>query len=188
MRIENGAIAALFRLCTGEEIRQENLMLLPLSAAEALCHSGHAGSHLEAAVAQLELARAISRIPGRNARKSSPLATRLGQVLAAIAVFRERAYARIFTLLLGISGFFLLLSLVTFALKLFGSWQVPAWVLVFSFSLSMLFFVAAAITLALGMNSFSLGELRRWTPAMDSASAIRSVKRIKREPYALAEV
>lgn len=178
--------AWMFRACTGKSICCGSAHFIPVSIAETLCHSSHSGSHLIASVLRLGVPVVTAPPLIGKTTKSAPsvsLSERLGQNLAALSVFREVAFARATVFLFGVCALLMALVLLGLAVKMMGAVPIPAWliavpILAFFFCLPM-----AVAVLVLTLQSFSLREMRTWTPALNSSALIRSVHKVKRGPY-----
>lgn len=173
--------AALTRALSGERLENSTLTFLPPRAAEALAHSCHAGSHVEAAVRRLSLASVCTPAVRGAARPASSLA-----MLEGLSVFRERVFARAFagTSILGIAT--LLLAFALTAAYIASPGRIPGGALALCWFVSLLMAVFACSSLMLGLGAQALNESRRWTPSLDCALLLRSVKRVKRAPEAIA--
>jgi hypothetical protein len=173
----------LFRLSTGTSMKFGTLLFIPKRAAEILCHSSYAGNHLGAAIYRLGLPRIGLPAQEFSAHASS---FSMPQCMAAASVFRDVVFARAFMLLSGACAF---LAAAIFALVILHFAKILAisasilagLLLAFFFCLS-----AAVVVLVLSLNSSAVKELRAWTPALDSSSLVRSVHRVRREPYGIA--
>lgn len=176
----------LFRMSAGRPILSSDALLIPATAAEALCHSSCTASHLGAAATKLQIP--IARLLHKSKpRPASSLATSpMADCLSALSVFREPVLARAMIFL---SGFLLATAAllgISASLHFAGAWIPPAglqWALSAALLVGLPAFV---LVLVLGITSHSLRELRPWTPALDAHSLIREVTRVRRGPYDLS--
>ena len=169
------------RALCGESLENSSVTLLPARAAEALVHSSHAGSHLEAAVLRLKLL-SIS-VPAARGGAGRPSSRAL---LEAASVFRERIFARIFSATSALCLLSFVLALALTALRLASPSSIPGAALALPWVIPFLLGSVATTALLLGLSNQSLNEVRRWTPALDCTLLVRQVRRVKRGPEAIA--
>jgi hypothetical protein len=167
-----------------------DFLLLPAGAAEALCHSPHAGVHLPAAIEKMELARVPIAVPRgdryypRSSRRR--LAEKIAQRLSMAAVFRDQISQRILAALGVLLVAAALSTAVALALKLLGIAIVPPAALALAVAALVMLAPTFLVALILCLNSISLQELRRWTPALDGTTLVRGTTTVRRAPYAIS--
>ncbi len=179
-----------FRLSTGKVFTLNEFLYIPAAAAEALCHSRHAGNHLSAAIAKLDLPRValpVSRNRGLSKSSTANLSSEFTQGLAALSVFRDFIFARAFICLGSLCAISGVAACAMLALKILGKSSVAPAVLALPVVSFFLFLPMAMITFMFCLSDFSLRELRHWTPALDCSTVIRSISRVKRAPYIVPE-
>jgi hypothetical protein len=180
-RLSRRWLRLLTRSLSGERFENSTLTFLPLPAAEALAHCSHAGSHVEAAVHRLQLDYVCTKAARGAARPAGSLA-----MLEGLSVFRERVFARGFTVTSALFVFSLLFAIGLSALRILQPNAISAGALALQWVIPLLFATLAAMSLLLGLGAQALNESRRWTPALDCAVHVRRVSRVKRGPEAVA--
>jgi hypothetical protein len=171
----------LTRALCGERFENSTLTFLPSHAAEALAHSCHAGSHVEAAVHRLGLPSVCTSAVRGSARPASSL-----EMLEGLCVFRERVFARTFAASSLLCAFSVLLVVVLSAFHFTSPGRISLGALALVWILPLVLGLFAGAALLMGLATQALNESRRWTPALDSALLLRSVIRVKRGPQAIA--
>jgi hypothetical protein len=171
----------LTRTLSGERLENSTLTFLPLPAAEALAHSCHSGSHVEAAVRRLQLAFVCTKAARAAARPAGSLA-----MLEGLSVFRERVFARAFTATSILFVFSFLLAIGLTALRIAQPSAISLGVLALHWMMPLLLATLSGMSLLLGLGAQALNESRRWTPALDCAVHVRKVSRVKRGPEIVA--
>jgi len=180
-RIRRRWLGALAWALSGESLENSTLTFLPTRAAEVLSHSCHAGSHLEATVRLLSLPAVCTPAVRGAARPANSLA-----MLAGLSVFRERVFARAFATasFLAICSLLIAVALTTLNVERPGA--ISGIILALSWFATLLTGMIAIFSLLLGIGAQALNESRRWTPALDCALLLRSAKRVRRVPEAIA--